>query len=294
MRADRAWALARQRLDPPRGVPAGDETRLALISVNFSTTRYLKLMLLTLCEQDRLGIVQRIVLVDNASRDGGPPFLRRLQARVARLHLVENRHLLNHARGMRAGVRALDRIDAGDATAADLLLFCDPDVVFRDPSTLVAVATAAHAQGAALVGELRPRRGAVPSVQASFFAVAREVHARRDIRPLVHDGSPAYWQQQSIWGAGLPVVGLPSNHGGLILHRGRTGVAAAGTYRPQHPYASVSRRAPHYMGVPGGAEIWAGIEEANAPLLAPESEDSLLEHLAERLQVLGTDAIGDA
>ena len=50
---------------------------------------------------------------------------------------------------MRSGVRALDRADARAQDPANLLLFCDPDVVFRDPTTLGTLATQAHEARAA-------------------------------------------------------------------------------------------------------------------------------------------------
>jgi hypothetical protein len=125
-----------------------------------------------------------------------------------------------------------------------------------------------------------------PDIQASFFVVRRDVLARRDIAPLVHDGAPAYRMQRSIWDAGLPVVNLPTNHGGLILHRGRAGVEAAGRYRPRHEYAHVVS-SPHFMGVPDGARIWAEIEAAHGALLEPGAEDELVEVFAERFSTLG-------
>jgi hypothetical protein len=70
-RIDQAWTMSwhkfkRQRMGPP----FDGEPRFALISVNYSTTRYLKLMLLTLAEQSSLQLLKRIILVDNCSRDG--------------------------------------------------------------------------------------------------------------------------------------------------------------------------------------------------------------------------------
>lgn len=291
MRLDQAWALSTRRVVRPRAVGRGDATRLALASVNFSTTHFVKLMLLTLSGQERLGLIQRIVLVDNGSRDGGPPFLRELDRRVPRLHLVERTRFLHHAAGLRAAVRALDRLDARDPEPASHILFCDPDIVFRSPTAIASVAEVAQRQAADLVGELRPRRGAEPSIQASFVAVSREALARPDVRPFVHHGSPAYWLQQSIWRAGLVVAHFPSNHGGYVLHRGRAGVAAAGRHRRWHPYASVPRSAPHFMGVPDGQSIWAQVEVDHARLVHPSHEDDLLDHLEHSLKVLGTDAM---
>src|SRR5262249_28249265 len=187
-----------------------------------------KLMLLTLTEQDALSRVHRIVIVDNRSRDGGVPFLRALARRVGRVDLTEHRHFLNHARGMRSCVATLDRIDRGEPAVppANLLLFCDPDVVFLNPATLRDLGDAVVEENAAFAGELR-RPPPDLDVQASFFVVQRDTYQRGDIVPLVNHGSPALWMQRSIWRAGLPVVDFPSNYGGYILHRGRSAVEAA-------------------------------------------------------------------
>lgn len=50
--------------------PVGRRPRFALITVNFSTIRYLKRLLLTLYEQEHLGVLHRLV-VDDGDRDGG-------------------------------------------------------------------------------------------------------------------------------------------------------------------------------------------------------------------------------
>ena len=242
----------------------------ALITVNFSTTRYLKLMLLTLCEQAHLGLVHRLVIVDNGSRDGGGVFVDRLAVRVPRVCVVHRRHWLGHGPGMRAAVRALDRIDGRDPRPANMLLFCDTDVVFRARGALTVLAGAALEHDAALLGEVRAGANHQPDIQASFFAVRRDVYARRDIAPLVHDGAPAYRLQRNIWDSALPVVNVPTNHGGLMLHRGRAGVEAASTYRPHHHYARLPNQSPHFMGVPDGASIWSEIERKHERALGPD------------------------
>ena len=282
MRLDQAWAVARKRFGRTPAVDAFDgDPRLALLTVNFSTTRFLKLMLLTLSEQEELGLLSRIVVADNRSRDGGRRFLRTLSERVDRLHLVENRVFLSHARGMRRALDELDRVEAGLPAAehSNLLLFVDTDVIFLNPETLPDLAASVIAHDAALVGELRSLHE-VPDIQASFFVVPRDVYGRRDVRPWVNHGSPAYWMQRSIWRARLTVVDFPSNHGGHILHRGRVGVAAAAEFAPRHSYAKVERRGPHFMGVPGGAQKWAATERRHERLLRVENESELIEHLA--------------
>lgn len=272
---------------PPRVAPYDGEPRFALLCVNFSTTHYVKLLLLTLGEQEDLEPVRRVVIVDNGSRDGGVPFLRQLGAQVPCLDVLERRHRLHHAVGMRAAVRALDRLDGDDPKAANYLIFCDSDVILREPALIGTLAGTALLHEPALIGEVRTGVNPQPDIQASFFVVRRDVHARRDIAPLAHHGSPAYALQRSIWDAGLPVVDLPLNRAGHLLHRGRAGVSAASLHHRSHAYASVANRAPHFMGVPDGEAIWRAVEERWSALLDPDAEPQLLVHLASRLSRLG-------
>jgi hypothetical protein len=287
---DQTVTRAYHRFGPRRRVrPFDGEPRLALVTVNFSTTRYLKLMLCTLGEQSQLSLLEHLVIVDNHSRDGGLPFLHALSERVPRIHLAERRHLLNHAAGMRSGMRCLERVERADPLGrqAGMLVFCDPDVVFRNPATLQDLSAAIIRSGGAFAGESRQAPPAHPDVQASFFVVRRDVVARRGVRPLVNHGSPAYGMQSSMRRAGLTVVDFPSNHGGYVLHRGRTAVAAGTTYAVGGWTVAVTNREPHFMGVPNGAGLWAEIEDRWAPLMAPAAEQRLLEHLAARFAVLG-------
>ncbi len=168
------------------------------------------------------------------------------------------------------------------------MLFCDTDVIFRSPLALANLASAALEHDAALIGEVRVGANAMPDIQASFFAVRRDVYARRDIRPLVHGGAPAYLLQRSIWDSGLPVVHLPTNKGGLILHRGRSGVEAAHRYRPLHQYASARGRGPHYMGIPDGPAVWAEVESRYASLLEEVSEPELIGLLDDAFRALAS------
>ena len=234
-RVDQAWTMSWHKFKHQGMGQAFDgEPRFVLITVNYSTTRYLKLMLLTLAEQYSLKLLKRIILVDNCSRDGGSNFLRELAERINIISVVHNRWFLNHAHGMRRGLRLLDLVEA-DAAATDsanIVLSCDADVVFRRRDTLSELARVFVEEGAALAGELRKQLYPYPEAQASFIAVRRDCYSRKDIAPWVNHGSPAYWMQRSIWRAELPVVNFPSNQGGYILHRGRSGVAAARLFFP--------------------------------------------------------------
>ena len=79
-----------------------------------------------------------------------------------------NRWFLNHARGMRRGLRLLDMVEADlPATdSANIVLSCDADVVFRRRDTLWELARVFVEEGAALAGELRKHLYRYPEAQA--------------------------------------------------------------------------------------------------------------------------------
>jgi hypothetical protein len=277
-RLDQAWALLLRRLLPPPPPPAFDgTTRFALVTVNFSTTRWLLLSLLTLGAQKELRRITDIVIVDNGSRDGGRPLLRRLAARVPRLTLIENERFLNHARGMRLGIAALDRIES----PANVILSVDTDVIFLRPDMLAELARLFE-QGAAFAGEMRHGLYDIPEAQASLITVRRDLYARREIVPWVNHGAPSYWLQKSMRRAGLAMSDFASYREGYALHRGRAGVRAASLFHSDSSYASISNNNPHFMGNPQGEALWNKVEQRWQALLEPAAEDALVDELALR------------
>lgn len=290
---DRAWVTTRHRVRRGRSTPAfDDEPRFAIVTVNASTTHYLKLMLCTLAEQSHLGLVWRLVVVDNRSRDGGDAFLDALSRAAPRITTVRNRVFLNHARGMRRGLRALDQSEehVPDRDRANVVLFVDPDVVFRNPGALWELASAIVDHRAALAGEVRRTAdGLHPNIQASFLAVRRDVLDRADVRPMINSGQPSFELQLDVTRTGSTVVDFPSNHGGHILHRGRTAVEAASRLTPLRSYGRGASTAAHYMGVADGARVWSDIEARHAPRLRPDAEPALVDSLAESFSRFGTE-----
>jgi glycosyltransferase involved in cell wall biosynthesis len=278
-RIDQIWAIAHSKLPKARQIPFDGHVRFAIVTVNFSTTRWLKLLLLTLSEQDALDRVSDIIVVDNASRDGGRILIRNLAARVSRITLVENDRFLSHARGMRMRIRALDAIDS----SANVVLSIDTDVIFIRPDMLSELGRAFE-HGTSLAGEMRHGLYDVPEAQASFVAVRRDAYARRDVMPWVNHGAPSYWMQRSIRRAGLTVHDFPIYRAGYALHRGRGGVRAAKTFRALSSYASVSNDEPHFMGVPNGEATWRKVEAQWSTLVDPSSSDAWIDELSRRLR----------
>ena len=140
------------------------------------------------------------------------------------MELVERHHLLDHAHGLRAGIARLRAVehDLEASERCNVYLFCDPDVIFRSADALRELGTTIVVADAALAGEWRGRRDD-PDIQASFVAVRSDVYSRPDVIPPVHHGSPTRWMQRSIASVGdLVVAQFASNHGGFVLHRGRS------------------------------------------------------------------------
>ncbi len=288
-RADQAATVVAHRFRHGHETdPFDGSARFALLTVNFSTTRYLKLMLLTLCEQDSLGLVTDLVLCDNGSVDGGPAFLRALAETVPVVSVVLNRRPRSHAAGMRAAQQSLRARQHAAGGRSNVLLYCDTDVVFRNPATLDELRTVFEAGDIAFAGELRYGLFRYPEAQASFLAVRRDWAEHPTTMPWVDHGSPAYWMQRSIWRKGGVGADFASNHGGYILHRGRSGVAAAARHHRRHRYASVANRDPHFMGVRNGPHIWNAIEARYGDLL-DGPDDAVVEHIRLAFEQAGTD-----
>ncbi len=271
------------RIRPPLGGSWNGKVRFALLTVNYNTTHYLKLMMATLLDQERIDLVSQVVIVDQDSRDGATGFLERINDDCARVTVVKRKRWLHHAPGMRNAISALDRaersIDA--ANRATVLLHIDPDVIFLDPTALGTLEVCFDNPEVAFVGELRHHLFPLPEAQASFLAVRRDWAARKDISPWVHHGSPAWWLQRDCWRAGARGADFRNNQEGYALHRGRTAVASAGEYSPWSAYASVRRRDAHFMGVEGGRNTWHATERRYAEWLEPGNEGMLVSRLAE-------------
>jgi hypothetical protein len=285
MGLDQAVTLARWQLSKPARIePYDGDPRLALITVNFNTTRWLKLMLMTLLEQQALDRLKRIIIVDNDSRDDSGRFLVSLSRRVENIELVENDFFTSHARGLRLGLARLESLEKEipSSQKSNLILCCDSDVVFRKPTTLVDMSRRLTQSNASLVGELRQSLFPYPEAQASFILMRRDCYQHPDVVPFVDHGSPAYWMQRSMWCAGLHLEDFPSNKGNYILHRGRSGVSATRTYLPRSPYATAPNHDPHFMGVTDGAKIWREIEQKYDKWLAPGNEHALVERIASK------------
>ena len=93
-----------------------------------------------------------------------------------------------------------------------------------------------------------------------------------------------------MWRAGATVSNFPTYLNGYVIHKGRSGIAAAREHRRRHPHATAERDVAHFMHAPDGADQWAEIEGRYERLLERAAEPELLEVLAERLAALGTRA----
>lgn len=155
--------------------------------------------------------------------------------------------------GMRLGAALLDDLESKypPHQRANLLLFCDTDIIFRNQDALsdsprpssTRMWPSQESSGALGTPIRRPRR---------HFSRYAETATRY---PFVHHGAPAYFLQRSIWRAGLHLEHFASNHGGYILHRGRSAVAATHDYRPGGAHATAALHTPHYGSAHGRADL---------------------------------------
>lgn len=279
VRLYRPWTTA-TGVAPWDGAP-----RIAVLTVNFHTTRWLKAMLLSLGEQDDAHALTDLVIVDNGSRDGGMPFLRALEQAHGKIHVLENARRQHHAGGMRAGLTLLETLDASrnPEERANICLFCDPDLLLLAKDVIERVAECFGDPAHSHAGELRTHLKPIPEAQASFLAVRRDWMARPGVNPWVNHGSPAWWMQRDITRLGGKAVNLPVYSSGAVLHRGRGAVAATRRYDPRHPYATARRHAPHFMGQAEGQATWDQWTNDRADLLAPGTEHELVELVASAL-----------
>ena len=283
---DQAGAMAMQAISSHGPIePFDGKPRFALLTVNYSTTPYLKLMLRTLVEQKDLDLLTRVVVCDNNSQDGEKEFLRELVGNSRRVEIIERRLWTDHAPGMRGALRELDRSenDLALEQRSNILLFMDTDVIFLRKDTLTDLARVFVDGTMAFAGELRHHLYSRPEAQASFLAVRRDWAARKDISPWVNHSSPTWWLQRDIWRRGGIGVDFRSNHDGYVLHKGRSGVAAALEHAPWSGHAAATSNVPHFMGVPNGAAIWAAKEEEYSEWMEEEAEPELVRLLSSRL-----------
>lgn len=285
-RLDQIFSVIQKKIFPVAKIPDFDgDCRFALLTVNFSTTHFLKLMLLTLCQQNNRQKITRIVIVDNDSKDGGLDFLRNLSKSIFRIELVENRWIRTHARGLRKGIYYLNKLESSleKQLQSNVLMICDTDIIFRNPNTITELAEIFNSKKYAFAGELRYSSNICPQAQASFLCLRRDVYKRKEISPIVNHGSPAYPMQKSLWENKYQLYDFRSNSGGYILHRGRSGVAAAGKHYSTSSYSSEKNNKPHFMAVENGEQIWKDAENQFAELLLPENESELIKYLKNKL-----------
>ena len=173
-RLDQIFSVIQKKIFPATKIPDFDgDCRFALLTVNFSTTHFLKLMLLTLCQQNDLHKINRIVIVDNESRDGGLDFLRNLSKSISGIELVENRWIRTHARGLRKGIYYLNKLESSleRQLQSNVLMICDTDIIFRNPNTITELAEIFNSKNYAFAGELRYSSNICPQAQASFLCL---------------------------------------------------------------------------------------------------------------------------
>jgi hypothetical protein len=289
-----AWRRGREMLDWSavlgRRLVAGQQVpverydgnpRVALISVSFNTKELTKLMLLTVAERSWAKQLQRLVIVDNASRDGSYEFLRRLATRKAAV--LQNPGSTSHGVGLRYALDWLERDEQAlpAQQRSNLYLVVDSDIIFLRDDTLEVLCSELVRSRAALLGELQFDLGE-PYAHPCCLLLRRDAYRDPQVVPFVDHGAPALWLERSLRRAALRIRDFPIRRQEHIVHRGRGSIAAVNRLGLVHAYATV-RDTAHFHGNPFGAERWSAAEQRHAERLGDVNDAAAVRYLAGRL-----------
>lgn len=254
--------------------------RIALVTVNFNTLHYLKLFLLTLTDSmvTDPGLLRRIVIVDNASKDGSRNFLHKLEP-VRRISIITNAAGQNHAKGLRTGIKYIDKMEksASKDSKTNYYLVADTDIIITRKDLWPTLYEIIQKEGPDLLGEIQHDVG-IPYVHPSFMLIKKEAYHGPNVLPFINSGAPAFHLQKSLRAKGAKIIDFPVRKNGYIVHRGRGAISGIRQYSRFHSFATVETEE-HFHGNSNGKAIWDKVENAYADLLGLNKEAEYIERL---------------
>jgi|GEM_PF-2103018 glycosyltransferase involved in cell wall biosynthesis len=274
--------LAIRTFYKPCGVEHYDgDPRIAIVIVNFNTVHYLKLLLITLSESlyEYRRLIKQIVIVDNASRDGSKDFLNQFES-VQGISIVNNGKGLNHANGLRIGIRHIDETekDIPKSGKSNYYLTIDSDVIIIRNDLWADIQEVIYQRSPDLLGEIQHDVG-FPYVHPSFMLIKKWAYHREGIIPFINNGAPALYLQQSLRARRAEIVDFPVRKDGYIVHRGRGAIQGVQRYRRFHSYATVSGQE-HFHGNNQGGIIWDAVEKKHAEIIGEPDGKKCAQYIA--------------
>jgi glycosyltransferase involved in cell wall biosynthesis len=268
----------------PCGVERYDgDPRIAIVIVNFNTLDYLKLLLITLSESlnECRRLIKKIVIVDNASRDGSKDFLSLFES-VQGISIVNNSKGLNHAHGLRMGIRHIDTTekDIPISGKSNYYLTIDSDVIVIRNDLWANIQEIICKKSPDLLGEIQ-HDVCIPYVHPSFMLIKKEAYHGKGMMPFINDGAPALYLQQSLRARRAEIIDFPVRKDGYIVHRGRGATQGIQRYCRFHSYATISAQE-HFHDNKQGRLIWETIEKKHAEIIGEPDGAKCAQYIASR------------
>jgi glycosyltransferase involved in cell wall biosynthesis len=206
------WPKRKQRME-------NKAPRIAVVSVNFNTAKYISYLLFSLCRivgREKFG---EIVIVDNNSTDGSREILRALQE-AGFITLIANDRQQYHGPGLNQAMRHLAAEARRDEeNRPDYVLILDSDVIVLRPTILDDLLPGVLKTGAGLAGEMEANeyvKGGYAHI-SSILIDPQQVW-RRGITPFEDHGVPDLEFQRALVHNGIVRHHFPIRSALHVLH----------------------------------------------------------------------------
>ena len=267
----------------PVGRRSADGTKVGVVTVNWNTAGLLARLVYGLRRVVAPGTITEIVVVDNASTDGSVDLARALAA-AGVVHLIENPVQRYHGPGLTQGVNHLARC----ADRVDLVWVLDTDVFVLRPDVLDVAVGALDDSGAVLAADPEDYTPGPAALTAGPLALCSTLFDpamvwRPRYRPFLEDGEPSRHLVADLHGDGRPVLAFPFCADRYLLHLGRATLAqvrARADATNRYGDWAAGHHEPHYAGLPDGAALAAGFEEAFRAAVPDDRPETLVATLA--------------
>lgn len=201
--------------------PEGDKARVAILTVNYNTVKYVSYLIFSLYRILGKNKFHKIVVVDNGSDDGSVPLLRALDSHGL-VELIVNRQQKYHGPALNQGMSHLARQNqsARYNQRVNYVWILDSDVIILKSNVVRHAISYLRRTGAVMSGEFEYLTNPEGYATLCSLFLDPSLVWRVDIPPFHEDGAPALSMQRDIRALGLGVVNFPFSSRGYLLHLG--------------------------------------------------------------------------
>lgn len=201
------------------------------------------------------------------------------------ISIVHNTKWLNHAKGLRTGIRHVDAAECSmqEHEKINYYLVTDSDVVITRSDLWPKLQQILQAEGPDAIGEIQ-LDAPIPYIHPCFMLIKKEAYHAKGVIPFVNGTAPALDLQISLRAKGGKIIDFPARRDGYIIHRGRGSIKGIREYRKYHPHATTPVEE-NFHGNWQAKPVWEGLENTYAGLLPKENGAACAQYIAEKLSV---------